>query len=118
VHKSFGVNDLAAESGRDRLVAEANPEDRDLSRKFPDGVDADSGILRPAWARGNHDGGRPEPLDIANRNAIVSDDLYFSSKHSEILEKIIGERIVVIDHEKHSFSSKQSHGQVLAAHPV
>jgi hypothetical protein len=102
VHKSFGVNDLAAESGRNRLVAEANPEDRDLSRKFPDSGNADSGILWPAWARGNHYGGRSEPFDIANRDAIVSGYLHFSSKHPKILEKIISEGIVVIDHEKHT----------------
>jgi hypothetical protein len=82
-------------------VAKADPEDRYLSGKSLNGANGDPGVLRPARTGGNYDCRRPQLSDIVNRDPIVSGDLDFSPKHPEILEKIVSERIVVIDHEKH-----------------
>jgi len=44
VHQPIGANHLGAERGADRLVAEADAEDRQLAREGTDRVDADAGL--------------------------------------------------------------------------
>ena len=50
VHQVRGANDLAAKSRADGLMSEADSEDRHLSRKMLDQLNADSGVLRGAGA--------------------------------------------------------------------
>ena len=55
VHRRRRADDLAAERLADRLVAEADAEDRDLARSGGDQVEADAGLVRRAGAGRQHD---------------------------------------------------------------
>jgi hypothetical protein len=44
VHQLGGAHDFAAEGRADRLMSQADAQDRNLARKMPDQVNADSGL--------------------------------------------------------------------------
>ncbi len=55
VHRRGRADHLAAECLADRLMAEADAEDRDFARGGGDQVQADAGLVRRAWAGRQHD---------------------------------------------------------------
>ena len=55
VHRRRRADDLAAERLADRLMAEADAEDRELAGGGGDQVEADAGLVRRARAGGQHD---------------------------------------------------------------
>src|SRR5207342_3014372 len=55
VHQGLRVHDLAAVGLADRLVAEADAEERQASREAPDHVERYARLVRRAWSRREHD---------------------------------------------------------------
>src|SRR5437868_6387932 len=51
MHQGACPDNFAAERSTDRLVSEANTEERHLAGKMLDQLNADAGILRRAWTR-------------------------------------------------------------------
>src|SRR5690348_1636129 len=97
VHRHRCAHDLAAESLADRLVAEANAEDRDARRRGGDQVEADAGLVRRARAGREHDGVRLGGDHGARRHLIVTMHLDLGPELAEIVHEVEGEAVVVVD---------------------
>ena len=64
VHRFLGSGDRAAERLDDRLVPQADAQDRFAGLEFFNRLQADASLVRIAGARGKHDGGGVELLDL------------------------------------------------------
>jgi len=70
-----GMDDDAAEGFNDRLVAEADTEDRDFAGEVGNDVDGDAGGFGVARAGRDDDVGRCQGFDFGKCDGIVSEDL-------------------------------------------
>src|SRR5207248_3905850 len=91
----------AAKCSSDRLMSEADTQDRDLACEMPDYIDADSRLLRCARPGRDHDPLRVEFLDLVNRGLIVAAHYHLLARLSDVLHQIEGKRIVVIENKLH-----------------
>jgi hypothetical protein len=109
VHQVLRANHLAAEGCADRLVSEADSEQRHtspalvLARKMADQFDADAGFLRGAGSGRKHDAFGVHRLDLSDGYFVVATNLYLGAQFSEVLDEVVSERIVVIEDEDHEF---------------
>src|SRR5699024_10611888 len=71
VHQPGGMDDGSAESRPNGLMAQAYPEDRDFSFKFPDQGNADSRLLRASRSRREKDSTWIHPVYFLQSNPIV-----------------------------------------------
>src|SRR6185312_1139020 len=101
VHHLAGAHDRAAECFTDRLVAKAHAEDRQLPGEAPDQRHRHAGFGRRARTRRNDDALRREPLDLVERDRIVAMHAHVGAKLAEILDEVVGEAVVVVDHQQH-----------------
>src|SRR5579864_2380044 len=99
VHDMRGANDVAAESFAYRLVPEADSEYRHLPREVADQFDADARLMRRAWAGGDDDALGTHALDLVHGNLVVAAHLDLGAQFSEVLDQVVGERIVVVEYE-------------------
>src|SRR5215467_9081690 len=104
MHQCWGPHDLASVCLGDRLIAQANSEYRHFSCKISYGLHNDAGV-------GGHSGpGRyhqarglqfPNALD---GDLIVAIHNRFGTQLTQVLNQVIGKRIIVVDDQKHSSS--------------
>src|ERR1043165_1721685 len=71
VHDPAGADHLSAERLADRLVAEADAENRRTDRG--DGFQADARLVRRAWARRDDQMRRLQPLELAQGDLVVAE---------------------------------------------
>ena len=99
VHDLFGAHDLAAECFADRLVTEADAEDRQLALEVLDDLDRDARVAWRFRAWRNADAVEFHGRDLGDRDLVVAHRAHFFTELAEILDDVIGEGIVVVDHE-------------------
>ena len=105
VHRSGRADDVAAECLADRLMAEADAEDRDFPRGGGDEVQADAGLVRSAWAGGEHDRFRLAREGVGYGELVVAHDLAPGANVAQEVEQVEGEAIVVVDQQDHGGAS-------------
>lgn len=98
VHDPAGADDLAAKNLADRLMAKTNAEDRDLAGEKSDDFFREARIFWCPGAGRDDDPFGPQFLDLRDAYFVVAIDLELFAQLAEILDEIIGERVVVIDH--------------------
>jgi hypothetical protein len=99
VHE-VGCADYAASEGlADGLMSKADTENRYLAGEVADQFDADAGFVRCARAGGDDDSFGVHGFDLGNGDLIVAAHFDVSAQFSEILDQVIGKRIVVIEYE-------------------
>src|SRR4030095_11747764 len=76
-------------------------ENRRLGTESPDDVRRDAGVFRAARARRNQDLLRRHGLDLSERHLIVAADAHLSTELAEVLHKVVGKGVVVVDDEDH-----------------
>src|SRR5258708_23013929 len=109
VHQVLRANHLAAEGCADRLVSEADSEQRHISpalalaREMADQFDADAGFLRGAGSGRKHDALGVHRLDLSHGHFVVAANLYLGAQFAKVLDEVVSERIVVIEDEDHTF---------------
>src|SRR5262245_18044966 len=109
VHDARGADDLAPEGGADRLMAEADTEDRDPSREALDERHRDAGVARGARAGRDDDPVGSERGHLVERDGVVAPDLELRAQLTQVLDQVVGERVVVVDHEElHSASARRT----------
>ena len=101
VHETSRADDRAAVDVADALVSQADAEDGEARADFQDDVVGDAGFLRRAGAGRDDDGFGLEGLDFGDGDFVVALDDGFRAKFAELLDKVVGERVVVIDDEEH-----------------
>ena len=99
VHEMSGPDDVSAERFADRLVAEAYSKHRNFTRKVADQIDADACLMRRAGAGRDNDLFRMHGLDLAHRDLVVAANLDVAAQFADVLDEVVGERIVVVEDE-------------------
>ncbi len=98
-----GVDDARAEGLRHALMAEADAEDGHLAREALDQLDADAGVVRGFGAGGDDDALGGELGDFVEGDLVVAVDDDVGSQFAEVLVEVVGEGVVVIEEEDHTF---------------
>src|SRR5258708_4589162 len=107
VHDGLRAHHASAERFADSLMAQADAENRDLSRELAQHVERDARMLRVARPRRQADPLGIQLRDFIEGNFIVAVRPHVLAQFAEILDQVIGERIVVVDHQQHGLSPDQ-----------
>src|SRR5215510_14739855 len=92
----------AAKGLANGLVTQTNTEYRQLLTEMLKHVDGNAGVVRSSGTRRDDDSIRPQcRFDFGNRYFIVPAYLDALAQFTEILDQVVGERIVVVDNQKH-----------------
>ena len=97
VHGFRCQNDLRSESLADALVAETNTKDRQLAGRLFDQVEADSGFVRIAGSRREDNSVGAQLYRLVSAEGIVAPNLDLRSQLTQVVAKVIGKTVVVID---------------------
>ncbi|MNI54630.1 hypothetical protein D3C73_1095320 [compost metagenome] len=79
MHHLAGTHDLGAKSLPQCLVPQANTEDRHPAGKMPNGRQRDTGFVRGARARRDHQMLRGQPFDIGQLQFVVTLHQHFGT---------------------------------------
>ena len=102
MHHLAGPDDIAAVHLADGLVAQANAQDRQLAGEVANGVHGDARLIRGARARGNHQPLGLQGFNLLNGDFVVAVYLHVGTQLGQVLHHVVGEGIVVIDHQQHN----------------
>src|SRR5262245_20489492 len=102
VHELRRPLDQAAKGLADRLVPEADAEQRHLgvARRL-DEIEADPRLVRRARTRRQHDRLRPRRQHLADADLVVAVHHRLGAKLTEIVVEVEGEAVVVVDQDDH-----------------
>jgi len=101
VHDMPSADDVAAEGLADALVAQADAEDRDLAGEAFDGGQRDTRFVGRAGSGREYDARRGIFGDLVGVDLVVAVDPYLFAQLAEVLHQVVGEGVVVVDHEQH-----------------
>src|SRR5204863_5958688 len=88
----------------DRLVSQAHAKNRHGLAELLNHCHRDAGILRTARSRRNDNSIRTGLDDVGERHRIVAHDEHVSAELAQILNEVVGKRIVVVDDAHHAYS--------------
>src|SRR5207253_5111773 len=111
VHDAAGSHDGRAEGGTDRLVAEADAQNRNGPREALDQRHRDARLVRRAWPGLDDHAVGTKGGDLLERDRVVATDVHVGAELAEVLHEVVGEGVVVIDHEElraHSCSARRT----------
>src|SRR5690606_20505404 len=115
VHHLPGTHHPAAEWLADALVAEADAEQRNPAGKMADGGDRDTRVIGRAGPWRDDDLLRRQRLDLREGELIVAVHPHVGAQLTEILHHVVGEGVVIVDHQDHdSASPLASSGSTMA----
>ena len=100
--RTFPAETLVARVPADRLLAEADAEERRL--RLGGGVDqleADAGLVGVAGTGREHDALRMLRHGLADADLVVAPDFHLGAELAQEVEEVVGEAVVVIDQEVH-----------------
>jgi hypothetical protein len=83
-------------------VSEANTQDWNFAREMADQLDADAGFVRGAGAGRDDDSIGLQSFDIIDSELVVAADLDIGTQFAQVLDKVVGKRVVVVEDEDHS----------------
>src|SRR5262245_8859554 len=101
MHQSGSAYYPSAKDFSNRLVAEAHSKDRCGLMKESYNLFGDSRFGRNTGSGRNHNPRRFQPDKFVDRDLVVSEHTEFRTQLAEILDKVVRERIVVIDNGNH-----------------
>ena len=101
VHDPSGAHNFSTENLTDRLMTKTNSQDREASGEMFDDFHGDPGFF------GSPGTGRDQDLpwlkffDLFEGNGVIAVNGHCRSQFSQILDEIIGKRVIIIDHQQH-----------------
>ena len=101
MHETIGSHYLTTINLTDALMAKTDAQCGSGWSEARDHITADAGFIRRAGSWRNDDPLRVHRLDFIERHFIISVNDNVCPKFAKILNEVIGERIVVIDDQKH-----------------
>ena len=101
-----GLDNSSTQRGGDRLMAEADAENRDATRELSDNALRTSSFLRRAGSRRQDDRARTESPDFRRRRRIVAQHERLLAKPLEITGQIMDEAVVVVDEQNQLMASR------------
>jgi len=105
VHELLRMHDLAAEGLADTLMPQAHAENRDFARELFNRRHRHPCFIRRAGPGRDHDVIGFERIDAIKINLIVTVHLHLLPQLAKILHQVVGEGIVIVDHQKHVITS-------------
>ena len=78
-------------------MAEADPQDGQLTAKLLHGLDADTGISRVAGPGGENDGIRGPPPDFSRGDGVIPNNLALLPKLLKVAGKVVDEAVKIVD---------------------
>ena len=102
MHQPVSAHDPSAERLTQRLVAKAHPQNGQAIVEMTDERNTDAGIGRHARAGRNHNSVGLEPLDLRNGDLVVAAHLRLGPQLTQVLDEVVGERVVIIENEDHA----------------
>ena len=108
VHQAIGSNDFSSIHLADTLMSKANTQHGNSRSEMTDKLVADAGFVRRSRTRRNADFFWMQLLNFLNGGAIIPADDQFRAEFAEILNQIVGERVVVIQNQNHTICSARS----------
>src|SRR5271156_1822516 len=99
VHQAIRAHDLAAERLADTLQAEAHAENRNLVRHLAQESQRDAGLGGSARSRRDDDRIGTQRANAGDFDGVVALDRDVGAELAEVLHDVVGERVVVIDHQ-------------------
>ncbi len=115
MHEAIGADNIASVDLADALMAEADSEDRDDSAHFLNHLATDPGIVGSAGTGRNTDAIRCFLVDFIESDLVIAMHLHFRTQFSEVLDEVVGERIVVVDDKQHG---RESTGRTWRGQPL
>ena len=103
VHQLPRAHDLASRRLPNRLMPQADAQDRQTTQKALNASDRDPRFLRRARARRDDQVAGLQDLDLVQRDPVVAVDLDIHGRVdlAQTLHEVVGERIVVVDDQDH-----------------
>ncbi len=101
VHQALGPDHFAAISLPDRLVAQADPQDRQVRRRPAQQRQADPGLVGRTGPRRQQHRFRRHGQGVLHRDLVVAPDKRLCPQLVHIVDEVVGEAVVVIDHQDH-----------------
>ena len=105
MHQILSPRYFASKSGANRLMSKADSKQRNAARrparKMANHLDADASILWGTRAGGNDDPLRLHRFYLADRDFIVASHLNRGTKLTQVLDEVVSERVVIVEHEDH-----------------
>ncbi len=106
VHRLRRPAHLASVDLRDALVAEAHAEHRHAGRgRGSDHVARDARVIGRSGTGRDDDAAWLQRERVLGSDRVVAPDLDLATERGEQLHKVVGERVVVVDHEDHEVTS-------------
>src|ERR1700687_2869719 len=105
VHEMGCAHHSASESFADRLVPETDSQHWNFSREMPDQIDADARLMWRARTGGDDNQLGPHVLALAYGHLIVAANLDLAAQLPDVLDQVVGERIVVVEYENQTCCS-------------
>src|SRR5262249_9104851 len=102
MHESRRAHDFSAEDFTDRLVSQAHAKNRRRFVEIPNDVLGDAGVYRRSRSGRNDDARGFESLDFFDSDLVVAMNAQLLSQLAKVLHEVVGEGVVVIDHQNHS----------------
>src|SRR5688572_7727963 len=115
VHHLPGAYHPAAERLADRLMAQAYAQDRHFARHPLDQRQRDSGLVRRARSRGQHDVRWREHFHLGGGDLVVSEHAHLGAQLAQVLHEVVGKRVVVVDHGDHAPSPEAASAAISSA---
>ena len=110
MHRYRRPHHLAAEGVADRLMAEADAENRDFGGNRRDQIETDAGLLGRAGAGRKHDGVRIGVDDGGAGDLVIAVDANLRPQFTEIVHQVEGEAVVIVDQNDHDARTKRLAG--------
>jgi len=107
VHQALRADDLAAVDFADRLMAEADAEQRNTRAKFANDIAGNSSLARRAGAGADQYLFGVERNRLLDGDLIVAENFHLRTELAKVLHEVVGERIVVIDDQNHCILSQR-----------
>src|SRR6185369_854033 len=104
MHQVRRADDVTPESRPDGLMSQANAKQRYLAGKMPDQRNRDSRLLRRAGARGEKNPFRAHGFHLRRSYLVIPPHLDLGTQFTQILDQVIGKRIVVVEDENHKLN--------------
>lgn len=102
VHHLPRPHHFAAEGLADALMAKADTEQRQLAGEALDNGQRDAGLVGGAGTGGKDDALGRQGLDLFHAQFVVAHHLDLGLEFAEVLHQVVGEGVVVIDHQQHA----------------
>ena len=74
-------------------------------------IERDASVLRPAGTRRNQNALRRQRPDRLRRRLVVAADDHLGAELAQVLDEVVGERIVVVDDENRASAMRSSHAK-------